>query len=382
MSEWQDVQLANLVRFRNGKSTKGLQPGPYPVYGSNGIIGTGAQHMYENAIILGRVGAYCGSVEYCPGKFWATDNTIVVEPVEKRLNTAFAAYMLRLANLNRYAGGSAQPLLTQTNLKGLSFYVPSLETQSRIASILGAYDDLIEVNRVRIAVLEDMARGLFEGFVTKVIGELPPASGGSGNAVLPDGWHISDLGDIAEINMGQSPPSDELNKDDNGFPFHQGVTDFGQLFPGRRIFCVPANKKKIAATGDILFSVRAPVGRINMATENVVLGRGVSSFRSKIGAQHYLAAHLRATFYELDLIGNGAIYKAVGRSDIQRIPVALPPVGIRADIDRKIASIYEFLWTLVQSDNALVASRDFLLPRLISGQISVSEMKRELEEVA
>lgn len=103
MTGWREMQLAELVRFRNGKSTKGLEPGIYPIYGSNGIIGTGAHPMYENAIILGRVGAYCGSVEYCPGKFWATDNTIVVEPLKQHLDTAFAAYMFRLANLNRYA---------------------------------------------------------------------------------------------------------------------------------------------------------------------------------------------------------------------------------------------------------------------------------------
>lgn len=133
MNEWRDVQLVDLVRFRNGKSTKGLEPGAYPVYGSNGIIGTGAQHMYENAIILGRVGAYCGSVEYCPGKFWATDNTIVVETLEQLLDTAFAAYMFRLANLNRSTQAD-QPSLCSLKPISKGFPSPFLPSKPSAAS--------------------------------------------------------------------------------------------------------------------------------------------------------------------------------------------------------------------------------------------------------
>lgn len=287
-----------------------------------------------------------------------------------------------LADIRNRAVGATMPNLNTTILRETPLTLPPLPTQRRIAAILGAYDDLIEVNRRRVTVLEEMARALFEGFVTKAIGELPPAIGGFGNAVLPDGWQISGLGDIADVIMGQSPPSEELNKDGHGFPFHQGVTDFGSLFPRHRVFCTPSNKKKIATIGDILFTVRAPVGRVNIATEAVVLGRGVSSFRSAIGTQHYLAAHLRATFYEPDLIGNGAIYKAVGRNDIQRIPIVLPPVEIRDELDLKIASIYNLLWTLEQSNQRLAAARDLLLPRLISGQLSVNAAERALEEAA
>lgn len=311
---------------------------------------------------------------------------LVSPKASAEVDLRYVYYLLNSRNVRQQiratASGAKVRHTSPSRIYAVTVPEHSIEAQRRIASILGAYDDLIEVNRRRIAVLEEMARGLFESFVTKVIGELPPASGGSGNAALPDGWHISDLRNVTEIIMGQSPPSEELNKDGDGFPFHQGVTDFGPLFPRRRIFCVPSSKKKVAATGDILFSVRAPVGRINLATEEVVLGRGVSSFRSTIGAQHYLAAHLRATFYEPDLIGNGAIYKAVGRSDIQRIPIVLPPAEIRAELDVKIASIYDFLWTLEQSNKALAASRDLLLPRLISGQLSVAEAERQLEEAA
>lgn len=379
MSTWRDVPLSDLVRFRNGKSTKGIAEGNLPVYGSNGIIGTADQSMYDNAIILGRVGAYCGSVAYSPGPFWATDNAIVVEPLKGVLDVGFAYHMLLHADLNRYAGGSAQPLLTQTNLKGIVFQVPTLEIQRRIASILGAYDDLIEVNRRRIAVLEEIARELFQGLVTIPLGALPSATGDNDKVSMPAGWQVVPLGDVANLIMGQSPPSELLNKDGSGLPFHQGVTDFGDLFLGKRVFCNPPNRKKVAIAGDILFSVRAPVGRINWTTEDVVLGRGVCSIRSNIGTSCFLLAHLRATFHETDLIGNGAIYKAVGREDIERIEIALPPLAIREQLERQLSPLYALHWNIEQSNRNLAAARDVLLPRLISGQLSVAQAERELE---
>jgi type I restriction enzyme S subunit len=107
------VPLGKLVRFRNGKSIKPGGEGPYAAFGSNGIIGRSQNFMYRNAIILGRVGAYCGSVAYSPDAFWASDNTIVVEPDTEILDTRYAYYALTDAKLSRYAGGAAQPLVTQ-----------------------------------------------------------------------------------------------------------------------------------------------------------------------------------------------------------------------------------------------------------------------------
>ena len=405
MSEWRTYHISDLGRVVTGKTPPSSQPqlfdGTIPFI-TPSDMSFDCRHISterfvsadwdskrrtllpEGAVCVVCIGATIGKIcmSSKPSQTNQQVNSVIVD--QTRFNQGFVYYGLRTkaGELVARAAGAATPIINKTAFSEIEINAPSLATQRRIASILGAYDDLIEVNRRRIAVLEEMARGLFESFVTKVIGELPPASGGFRNAVLPDGWCISDLGDIAEIIMGQSPRSEELNKDGNGFPFHQGVTDFGPLFPRRRIFCVPSNKKKVAAPGDILFSVRAPVGRINLATEEVVLGRGVSSFRSAIGTQHYLAAHLRSTFYEPDLIGNGAIYKAVGRNDIQRIPIVLPSAEIRADLDVKITSMYDLLWTIEQANSALAASRDLLLPRLISGQLSVAEAERQLDKVA
>jgi len=319
---------------------------------------------------------------FADGKFWVNNHAHIVRSKPGKADDVFLKHALNAKDISGYVTGAAQPKLSQANLKRMTIDLPPLEIQRRIGLILGAYDDLIKVNRRRVAVVEEMARALFDEAITRTIGCLPPPGGGAGEAKLPDGWELAELSAIAEIVMGQSPSSDELNKDGVGIPFHQGVSDFGDLFPKRRVFCARPNMNKVAKAGDILFSVRAPVGRINLAAEDILLGRGVSSITSSLGNQPFLVQYLRAVFHEPDLIGNGAIYKAVGRKDIERIPVALPPSDERDRLSRTFEPLHHILWVLERSNANLAASRDLLLPRLISGQLSVEAAERELEDAA
>ncbi len=125
---WDAVELQQLVSFGNGKSIKPGGQGEYMVFGSNGIIGGSNEFKYACGIIIGRVGAYCGSIAYSPKPFWASDNTIVALSQQKDYFLPFVLYMLKNMNLNRYAGGAAQPLLTQTTLKKLPIVAPQKET--------------------------------------------------------------------------------------------------------------------------------------------------------------------------------------------------------------------------------------------------------------
>jgi type I restriction enzyme S subunit len=197
---WRSAQLGELVDFRNGKSVKPGGAGACPVYGSNGIIGATDKCIYSNAIILGRVGAYCGSVEYCKGPFWASDNTIVVEPLCDRLDVVFAYYLLHHAALNRHAGGAAQPLLTQTQLRSLDFAIPGLDQQKRIASILSTYDDLIGNSTRRIAILEEMARRILEEWFVHF--RAPGCEGlplvNSAIGPIPRSWEVKRLRELAD----------------------------------------------------------------------------------------------------------------------------------------------------------------------------------------
>ncbi len=123
---WEVQKLGNVIEFQNGKAVKAKVEGSYPVYGSNGIIGRTDEARYENGLIIGRVGAYCGALFYCKHGFWASDNTIVAKSKNERIGIELSYYVLEKLNLRHYAGGSAQPLLTQIVVKDIPIVIPDL----------------------------------------------------------------------------------------------------------------------------------------------------------------------------------------------------------------------------------------------------------------
>jgi len=198
--------LGEVVRFGNGKSIKPGGKGLYPVYGSNGIIGGNDEFRHENGVVIGRVGAYCGAVVYSPTKFWASDNTLVAYPASEQFDTKFLYYLLADTKLSRYAGGAAQPLVTQTVLKQVEVRVPPLAVQQRIAGVLSAYDELVENSQRRIKILESMVRALYrEWFVHfRFPGHENHPRIASSLGEIPQGWEVKKFGDVVELNYGKA----------------------------------------------------------------------------------------------------------------------------------------------------------------------------------
>jgi len=245
--------------------------------------------------------------------------------------------------------------------------VPDLRTQERIAAILSAYDGLIENNRRRISLLEQAAQLLYREWFVHF--QFPDHKDVKFDDGLPKGWTQQPLSEIAEITMGQSPKSEFYNEKGDGLPFHQGVTNYGFRFVEDRIFSTAITK--LANAGDILFSVRAPVGRINYTLNQIVLGRGLSAFRSMTGHQSFLFYCLKSHFFKEDLIGGGAIYAATNKKELETIEVVLPPNDLIAAYDSKASSIDAQIKVLSLKNRQLTKARDLLLPRLMDGRIPV-----------
>jgi type I restriction enzyme S subunit len=249
------------------------------------------------------------------------------------------------------------------------------EAQRRIASILSAYDDLIENNTRRIAILEEMTRRLYEEWFVhfRFPGHERVRMVESALGPIPEGWGIPRLEELAIITMGQSPRSEFYNEDGEGLPFHQGVTNFGAFFPLDKIYCTSAGR--IAHDGDILFSVRAPVGRINIARSQLILGRGLSAIRAREDFQHVLLCALRHRFQEEDTIGGGTIFKAVTKEDMQGIRLIWPDGKLILDLQQIVGPMWQLIRIISEQNTNLRAQRDLLLPKLISGEIDVSEVR-------
>ena len=132
------------------------------------------------------------------------------------------------------------------------------------------------------------------------------------------------IGEVADVIAGQSPPSNLYNKTGNGLPFYQGKTDFGEKYPEAKTWCIGA-KNKEAIKNDILLSVRAPVGPVNICQVRSVIGRGLSAIRAKKGNSfEYLFYYLKNHEQDIAKLGTGSTFKAITQTHINRIQLPIP----------------------------------------------------------
>ena len=301
-------------------------------------------------------------------------NSIVVNP--SKYDPYFVYYLLRTktAVLQSIAGGVATPIVKKSTFAGINVCVPPLPTQQKIAAVLRPYDKLIENNTRRIEILEEMAQIIYRQWFVEFQfpGHEQVKMVESELGLIPQGWEVKRLGEMCHVIMGQSPKSEFYNETGEGLPFHQGVRDFGKRFPTDRVYCMVQNR--IAEAGDILFSVRAPVGRINIAHKKIVIGRGLSAIRSKRGNQAFLFQQLKERFQEEDTMGGGTIFSGIRKDDLLGIPLLSPGESVIDQFEEIVNPIFSKLVNLAMKNINLRQTRDLLLPKLISGELGVSKL--------
>lgn len=243
--------------------------------------------------------------------------------------------------------------------------LPALDAQRRVGALLATYDDLIENNRRRIRLLERAARMLYDEWFVRL--RFPGHERTSTARNVPEGWKTKHLSETASITMGQSPKSIYYNDAGVGLPFHQGVTNFGERFPSHRTYCTVHNR--LAIPGDVLFSVRAPVGRINVARDKIVIGRGIAAVRSNRNQQNFLFYALKSHFFKEDMIGGGTIFSAVAKKDLHRVELIQPEDEIVDLFSEFVVPIDRQITSLQRTIDKLGFARDTILPRLMNGEI-------------
>lgn len=299
------------------------------------------------------------------------DSVIGFVPNDDKADARFIKYLfdaMLQRQFKKFTQGAAQDNLSQSKLLSIRFPVPDdVADQQRIASILSAYDDLIENNRMRIQLLEQAAQLLYKEWFVHL--RFPGHEHVKIIDGVPEGWEKKALIESANITMGQSPKSIYYNKDGNGLPFHQGVTNFGFRFPSHQTYCTVQNR--LAEPDDILFSVRAPVGRINITTDKIVIGRGLSAIRSKLGQQNLLFYALKSHFFKEDMMGGGAIFAAITKKDLHGVELVHAPDLIAKIFMEYVRPIDLQIENLQHTIDYLTQARDFLLPRLMNGEVVV-----------
>ena len=245
--------------------------------------------------------------------------------------------------------------------------LPPLETQHRIADILSAYDDLIENNQKQIKLLEEAAQRLYKEWFVNL--RFPGHENTKIVDGVPEGWNEKTLSQVANVIMGQSPKSEFYNSEKKGLPFHQGVGSYGVRFVMDDIYST--SYTRIAEPSSILFSVRAPVGRLNITKNKVVIGRGLAAINQTDGCQSYLYYLLKNKFFKDNIVGNGSIFASVSKDELLNQKFLIPERNLMMQFEKIVSQMDKQIENLDSKNKKLIEARDRLLPKLMSGEVEV-----------
>lgn len=264
--------------------------------------------------------------------------------------------------------GSGQPFISLSLLRKFPIPVPDDEKIMRkVVATLSRYDSLIENYQKQIKLLEEAAQRLYKEWFVDL--HFPGHENTKIVDGVPEGWEKKRLSDIANIIMGQSPKSEFYNTEGDGIPFHQGVGSYGYRFVVDNVYSTSFTR--IAEPNSILFSVRAPVGRLNITKNKIVIGRGLASINHKMGYQSYLYYLLKEKFFKDNIIGNGAIFASISKDELYNLVFFIPSDEIVKRYDAIANKIDKNIQYVDSQIRLLTEARDRLLPKLMGGEIAV-----------
>ena len=252
-----------------------------------------------------------------------------------------------------YSHGSAHEFFEWDAMCEVRLPIPTLARQREIVSEYETLSRRIRLNEQMIAKLEETAQALYRKMFVD----------GIDKENLPEGWRRGKLSEIATITMGQSPEGETYNLDGQGMIFYQGRTDFGRRFPTARVYTT--SPTRYAKEGDVLLSVRAPVGDLNVASHDCCIGRGLASLRSLHNCQSYL-------FYQLQNLSNvfnvsddeGTIFGSINKDDLFNIEIVVPTLQKMKMFEEQASVIDKQIGIKDKEINNLTELQSLLLARM------------------
>ncbi len=328
---WKKAKLGEVCEFVYGKplpQSERLSEG-CPVYGANGLKTYSNKALYEKpSIIVGRKGS-AGEINKVHIPFWALDVTYYVVNDENAIDLDFLYHVLKLKNLPSMARG-VKPGINRNDIYSLEFPLPPLPEQQRIVAKLDSTFTEIDTAITATEKKQKEVTKLKQAILTNTLHPqtLPTKT-----------WKTVQLGDICEVIAGQSPKGENYNKDEMGLPFYQGKKDYGEIYLKKPTVWTTKVTKK-AYPNDILMSVRAPVGALNITNQEICIGRGLAAIRVKEKVDRNFI------FYALSNIANdltgtaGAIFDSINKKQIESIEFDIPSLPEQQRIVAKLDSTF------------------------------------------
>ncbi|MFA7718129.1 MAG: restriction endonuclease subunit S [Candidatus Absconditabacterales bacterium] len=324
-----------------------------------GLVNSSAQLLPKNAILFSSR-APIGYVAIAGTELTTNQGFKNVVCDERESHFKFFYYLLKnkAEYIEKMSSGSTFSEASATVMRSVTISLPPLPEQQAIAAVLSSFDDKIELLREENKTLEATAQGIFKEWFGKY----------KVDDELPKGWRVGKLGEEFDILMGQSPAGESYNENKEGMVFFQGRTDFTERFPTTRLHTT--EPKRIANKFDVLVSVRAPVGDINIATETCCIGRGLAAVKSDNKSYClYKIKSLKECFDAFET--EGTVFGSINKDSFKNIEVIIPS----GDFTKKFESIAHpmdlKIFNNYQQVQSLSKTRDELLPKLMSGEVRV-----------
>ena len=331
--------------------------------------------ILKNDILIVKTGSSYGRTALVKEvKHQMTINPQFVVLKNININPIYLSYYIKSKTFHNQISsivvGSAIPTLSQKNLANLYLKIQGSQTQQEIAGILSSLDAKIETNNKLNDKLEEMAQAIFKSWFVDFEPFKDKPFHETELGMIPEGWEVGSLSDIATITMGQSPRGTSYNENGEGIIFYQGRTEFGFRFPSIRLYTTAPSR--FAEVGSTLMSVRAPVGDINMALLRCCIGRGVASIKSNCDCDSYIYYLMKSLKKRFDIYnGEGTVFGSVGRDTLRGLLITIPPSSVISDFEMNISKIDSRIKTNELESQRLASLRDTLLPRLMSGELIV-----------
>ena len=291
---------------------------------------------------------------------WNCSDLVVIHPNKKKVNPYYLAAYINLASgvINANLVGAVQQHFNVGSAKKMKIQLPSLQIQNRIASIIQGLNKKIALNNKINENLEQQAQALYREMFLE-----------NQNITTV----IKTLNSIAVITMGQSPSGKSYNEDGIGEVFYQGRAEFGTRFPTRRLFTT--EPKRMAEAGDVLLSVRAPVGDLNVAYEKCCIGRGLAAVHSKIGNNSFILYTMMASKPRFDVFnGEGTVFGSINRESLNTMPIKVPSMEMIVEFENMAHPIDEMIRIRYEENCRLEILRNTLLPKLMNGEIDIEDV--------
>jgi len=403
---WPLVPARELIALNYGKALKAEVrcPGKVPVYGTNGQCGWHDTHLATGpGLVLGRKGQGPLGVEWCDGDYWVIDTAYYATTLRQDVDLKYLYHVIRYVGLNHLKDGTSNPTLSRSVFGSQLFPLPNLAMQKAISEVLQNFDDRITLLRETNTTLQAIAQALFkswfvdfdpvrsmaegresEGMDEETAGLFPDGFEESVLGLVPKGWRVLPIGDAVELVGGATP--DTKNPEFWTPANHcwttpkdlSGIVAPILLNTERKISDAGLSKigSGLLPIGTLLLSSRAPIGYLALAQVPLAINQGyIAMLPGGLLPPLYLLFWCRQNMENIKGRANGSTFMEISKKAFRPIPALVPSEDVMNAFLNLASGLFERLVENEKQAKNLEAIRDTLLPRLISGQLQVNDLR-------